>query len=70
VKTRAENAGQKQDIKKANEHFKNVAQLKYLETTVTNQNLIQEKIKRRMNLSNAQYHSDHELCLLVCSRKK
>jgi hypothetical protein len=31
----------------------NVAQFKYLGTTVTNQILIQEEIKRRMNLGNA-----------------
>jgi uncharacterized protein HemY len=42
VKTGAENAGQNQDIKRANEYFKNVAQFKYLETTVINQNLIKE----------------------------
>jgi hypothetical protein len=29
---------------------------KYLGTTVTNQNLIQEKIKRRLNSGNACYH--------------
>jgi hypothetical protein len=34
-----------------------VAQLKYLEMTVTNQNLIQEEIKRRFNSGNAHYHS-------------
>jgi hypothetical protein len=34
-----------------------VAQFRYLETTITNQNLIQEEIKRRLNWSNACYHS-------------
>jgi hypothetical protein len=33
----------------------NVAQFKYFETTVTNQNLIQKEIKRRLNSSNACY---------------
>jgi hypothetical protein len=32
-----------------------VSQFKYLGTTVTNQNLIQEEIKRRLNSSNACY---------------
>jgi hypothetical protein len=39
-----QNAGQHHDIKIANKWFENVAQFKYLGTTVTNQNLIQEEI--------------------------
>jgi hypothetical protein len=34
-----------------------VSQFKYLRTTVTNQNLIQEGIKRRLNSGNAGYYS-------------
>jgi hypothetical protein len=56
-----ENAEQIQDIKIANRCFETVTQFKYLETTVTNQNLIQEKIKRRLNSSNACYHSVQNL---------
>jgi hypothetical protein len=41
------------DMKIANRTFENVAQFRYLETTVTNQNLIQEEIKRRLNSGNA-----------------
>jgi hypothetical protein len=33
-----------------------VSPFKYLGTTVTNQNLIQEEIKRRLNSGNACYH--------------
>jgi hypothetical protein len=48
--------GQNRDIKLGNRSFENLSQLKYLGTTVTNQNLIHEKIKRRLNSGNACYH--------------
>jgi hypothetical protein len=40
-----QNAGQNRDIKIANRSFESVSQFKYLETTVTNQNLIQKKLR-------------------------
>jgi hypothetical protein len=52
-----QNAGQNHDIKIGNRCFENVAQFRYLRTTITNQNLIQKEIKRRLNLGNACYHS-------------
>jgi hypothetical protein len=43
--SRQQNVGQNRDIKIANSSFENVSQFKYLGTTVTNQNLIQEEIE-------------------------
>jgi hypothetical protein len=45
------------ELKIANRWLENVSQFKYLWTTVTNQNLIQEEIKRRLNSGNACYYS-------------
>jgi hypothetical protein len=55
--SRQQNVGQNRDIKIANRSFENVSQFKYLVTTVTNQNFIQEEIKRILNSGNACYHS-------------
>jgi hypothetical protein len=53
--SRYQNAEQNYNIKIVN-RFENVAQFKYWRTTVTNQNLIQVEIKRRVNSGNACYH--------------
>jgi hypothetical protein len=66
---RHQNAGQNHGINTANKPSENVAQFKYLGTTVTNQNLIQEEIKRRLNSGSACYHSVQNLCLIVCCLK-
>jgi transcriptional regulator CtsR len=55
--SRHQNVGQNRDIKIADGSFENVTQFKYLGATVTNQNLIQKKIKRRLSSGNACYHS-------------
>jgi hypothetical protein len=52
-----QNAGQNLDLKTANGSFENVAHFKYLGTTITNQNLIQEEIKRMLDSGNACYRS-------------
>jgi hypothetical protein len=62
-----QNAGQNRDIKVANISFEILTQFKYLGTAIKNQNLVQEKIKSRLNLGNACYHSVQNLlssCLL------
>jgi hypothetical protein len=56
-----QNAGQNREIKIGNRSFENVSQFKCLGTTVTNQNLIQEEITRRLNFDNACYHSVQNL---------
>jgi hypothetical protein len=56
-----QNAGQNHNLKIANRCFEIVARDRYVGTTVTNQNLIQEEIKRRLNTGNAGYHSVQNL---------
>jgi ribosomal protein S2 len=59
--SRHQNAGQSYDIKIANRCFENEAKFRYLGTTITNQNLIQGEIKRRINSGNTCYHSVQKL---------
>jgi hypothetical protein len=59
--SRDQNAGQNREIKIGNRSFENVSQFKYMKTTVRNQNLIQEEIKRRLNSGNVCYHSVQKL---------
>jgi hypothetical protein len=59
--SRHHNVARNWDIKIANRSFENVSQFRYLGTTVANQNLIQEEIKRRLNSGNACYHSVQNL---------
>jgi hypothetical protein len=54
--SRYQNADQNRDIKIGNRSFENVSQFRYLGTTITNENLIHEEIKRRLNSGNACYH--------------
>jgi hypothetical protein len=63
--SRHQNVGQNRDIKIANRSFESVSQFRYLGTTVTNQNLIQEEIKRRLNSGNACHHSVRNLLLFI-----
>jgi sorting nexin-29 len=56
-----QNADQNLYLKIANRSYECVLQFRYLGTTVTNQNLIKEEIKRRMNSGNACYSSAQNL---------
>jgi hypothetical protein len=67
--SRDQNSDQIREIKIGNRSFENVSQFRYLGTTVTNQNLIQEEIKRRRTYGNACYHSVQKLCPLACCQK-
>jgi hypothetical protein len=62
-----QNSGQNQNIRTANEPFENVAEFKYLGTTLTNQTDIHDEIKSRLNSGNACYHSVQNLlsCRLI-----
>jgi hypothetical protein len=64
-----QNTGQNDDIKIGDRSFENVAQFKYLGTTVTNQNLIQEEIKRRFFWVMLATIQPRNLYLLVCCLK-
>ena len=52
-----QNAGQSHSMKIYNSSFERVEEFKYLGTTSTNQNSIQEEIKSRLKSGNACYHS-------------
>jgi hypothetical protein len=49
-------AGQRHSIKIANWSSEDVAKLKYLGTTIADQNCMNEEITRRKNSGNAYYH--------------
>jgi hypothetical protein len=57
---------QNQDIKLANRPSENVSQFKYSVGTVTNQNIIQEEIKRRLNSVMLATIQSTTFCLLIC----
>ena len=51
-----QNAGWSHNIKIDSSSFERVEEFKYLETTQTNQNSIQEEIKKKVSSGNACYH--------------
>jgi hypothetical protein len=56
VMSRDQTAGRSHSMKIGNSSFKRVEDFKYLGTTLTNQNSIQEEIKSRLKSGNACYH--------------
>jgi hypothetical protein len=54
--SRHQNKRKNQDIKIGKGSLENVSQVRHFESRVTNQKLIQEEIKRRLNSGNASYH--------------
>jgi len=55
--SRDRNAGRIHSMKNDNSSIERVEEFKYLGTTLTNQNSIQEEIKSRLKLGNACYYS-------------
>jgi L-lysine 2,3-aminomutase len=64
-----QNTGQNHDTEIANRFFENVAQFRYFGTTVTNQSLIKEEIKRTLNRVMLATIQSRSICLLVCCLK-
>jgi hypothetical protein len=65
----SQRTGQQHSIKIGNRSFEEVAEFKYLGTTMTDQNCMHEEIKSRSNVRNACYHSNQSLLSCLLSRK-
>ena len=69
VMSRDQNAGRSHNKKIDNSSFESVEEIKYLGTTVTNQNSIQLEIKSRLKSGNACYHSVQNLVFQFAIQK-
>jgi hypothetical protein len=69
IMSRHQNSGQNQNIRIANESFEIMAKFKYLGTTLTNQNDIDDEIKSRLNSGNACYYSVQNILSSVSYKK-
>jgi len=68
--SRDQNAGRIQNVRIDNSTFESVEEFKYLGTTLTNKNSIEEEIKSRLRSGNACYHSlQNSLCSKVAIQK-
>ena len=65
----AQNAGRSYSMKIYDNTIERVEEFKYLGTTLTNKNSIQEEIKSRLKLGNACYYSVQNFSLPVCYPK-
>ena len=65
VMSRDQKAGRSHSMKIDNSSIERVEEFKYLGTTLTNKNSIQEEIKSRMKLGNAYYYSVQNFYLLT-----
>jgi len=72
VMSHDQTAGQSHNMKIDNRSFERVEEFKYLGTTLTNQNFIQEEIKSRLKSGNACYHLVQNLlsCRLLSKNLK
>jgi hypothetical protein len=61
VMSRDQIAGRSLNMKINKRSFERVEEFKYLGTTLTNQNSVQEEIKSRLESWNASHHSGHNL---------
>ena len=61
IMSRDQNAGRSYSMKTDNSSIERVEEFKYLGTTFTNKNSIQEEIKSRLKLGNACYYSVQNL---------
>jgi hypothetical protein len=59
--SRLHSAGQNRDMKIASRSFENMAKFIHLGTTVTNQNLVNEESKSRLNSGNANCYAVQNL---------
>jgi len=69
VMSQYQNARKSHSVVVDNSSFERVGLVRYLRTTITNQNSIQEEIKSRLQSGNATYHSVQSLLSSVCCPK-
>ena len=70
IMSRDQNAGRSHSMKVGNSSFERVDEFKYLGSTLTNQNSIQEEIKSRLKSGNACYYSVQNLVSTSLLSKK